>query len=269
MKVQAYSARSAITGATEAAGDLADVSFAANPVDSAACGVPHPGFDDIVDDVRIFVQLEEIDGPGNVLGSAGPCIARDADTLTVVGVMRFDVADLPRLATEGRLLDVVIHEIGHVLGFGTLWDDFGFLIDPSLNNLGADTHFTGPRGIAAFDAAGGSSFSSGSKVPVENTEGGTGTRDSHWRESVFDTELMTGFINDVNPLSAVTVESLDDLGYIVNANLADPYSLPRTAAAAPRSGEQRELGIPLVSDVRRGPIYLVERDGRITAVIRR
>ena len=251
-------------------GDLADVSFAANPVDSAACGVRHPGFNDIVDDVRIFVQLEEIDGPGNVLGSAGPCFTRDVGMLTVVGVMRFDTDDLPRLETDGRLLDVVIHEIGHVLGIGTLWDTLGFLVNPSLPGMeGADTHYTGPRGIAAFDAAGGSSFFSGSKVPVENTQGGAGTRDKHWRESVFETEVMTGFIDAVNPLSAVTVESLGDLGYIVNATLADPYSLPGTAAAAPRSGAQRELGIPLMSDVRRGPIYIVERDGRITAVIRR
>ena len=251
-------------------GDLPDVSFAANPVDSAACGVRHPGFDDIVDDVRIFVQLEEIDGPGNVLGSARPCFTRDAGMLTVVGVMRFDIDDLERLDAEGRLLDVVIHEIGHVLGIGTLWDDLGFLVNPSLpNDVGADTHFAGPRGIDAFDAAGGSNFSSGSKVPVENTQGGAGTRDSHWRESVFETELMTGFIDQGNPLSAVTVESLGDLGYIVNAALADPYSLPGTAAAAQRSGEQRELGILLVSDVGRGPIYIVERDGTITAVIRR
>ncbi len=249
-------------------GDLADVSFAANPVDSAACGVPHPAFNDIVDDIRIFVQVEEIDGPGNVLGTAGPCFTRDADLLTVVGVMRFDVDDLLRLETDRTLLDVVIHEMGHVLGFGTLWDSFGFLVNPSLpGNQGADTHFSGPRAIAAFDAAGGSSFSDG-KVPVENTQGSTGTRDSHWRESVFETELMTGFVDAVNPLSAVTVESLRDLGYIVNATLANPYSLPGTVAA-PTSGVQRKLGIPLMNDVRRGPIYIVERDGRITAVIRR
>ena len=86
---------------------------------------------------------------------------------------------------------------------------------------------------------------------------------------MFETEVMTGFIDTVNPLSAVTVESLGDLGYIVNTTLADPYSLPGTAAAAARSGERRELGIPLLSDIRRGPIYIVERDGKITAVIRR
>ena len=251
-------------------GDLADVSFAASPVDAAVCGVRHPAFNDIVDDVRIFVQLEEIDGPGNILGSAGPCFVRDADMLTVIGVIRFDIDDLPRLETDGRLLDVVIHEMGHVLGVGTLWDDFGFLVNPSLpTNEGADTHFTGPFSITAFNAAGGSGFSSGLKVPVENTQGGAGTRDSHWRESVFETEVMTGFIDTVNPLSAVTVESLHDLGYIVNTTLADPYSLPGTASPAARSGERRKLGIPLVSDIRRGPIYIVERDGKITAVIRR
>ena len=63
-------------------GDLADVSFAENPVAAGFCGVPHPEINDIVDDVRIFVQLEEIDGPGNVLGSAGPCITRSRHATT-------------------------------------------------------------------------------------------------------------------------------------------------------------------------------------------
>ncbi len=250
-------------------GDLPDVSFAASPVDSAACGVRHPGFNDVVDDVRIFVQLEEIDGPGNVLGSAGTCFVRDPELLTVVGQMRFDTDDLPRLADDGRLTDVVIHEIGHVLGIGTLWEDFGFLVNPSLpSNEGADTHFSGPRAIVAFDAVGGSSFSAGSKVPVENSQGGSGTRDSHWRESVFEMESMTGFVDEVNPLSVVTIESLGDLGYLVNADAADTYTLPGTAVPA-RTGARRDSGIQLVNDVRRGTIYLVERDGTITGVIRR
>ncbi len=204
-------------------GDLGDVDFSTNPADSALCGVPHPEINDVVDDVRIFVRLEEIDGPGRILGNAGPCLTRSGGMLTVVGVMRFDTDDLQRLADQGRLDDVVIHEIGHVLGIGTLWDDFGFLMNPSLpDNEGADTHFTGPRAIVAFDDVGGNNFSSGSKVPVENSQGEAGTRDSHWRESVFETEAMTGFVDEVNPLSIVTVESLGDLGYIVNANAADP-----------------------------------------------
>ena len=67
---------------------------------------------------------------------------------------------------------------------------------------------------------------SGNPVPVENS-GGAGTRDSHWRETVLLRELMTGFLNRnvTNPLSRLTIGSLQDLGYTVNLNAADPYSL--------------------------------------------
>jgi hypothetical protein len=61
-------------------------------------------------------------------------------------------------------------------------------------------------------------------VPVENT-GGPGTRGSHWRESVFGNELMTGFIDaGSNPLSAVTAASLRDEGYLVDDAQSDPFS---------------------------------------------
>jgi hypothetical protein len=63
-------------------------------------------------------------------------------------------------------------------------------------------------------------------VPVENT-GGPGTKNSHWRETVFKNELMTGFVADApNPLSRLTVASLKDLGYVVDLAKADPYSMP-------------------------------------------
>ena len=65
-------------------------------------------------------------------------------------------------------------------------------------------------------------------VPVENVGTvGDGTRDSHWRESVFDHEIMTGFIDRTsNPLSATTVGSLQDLGYVVDVTKADPFAIP-------------------------------------------
>jgi hypothetical protein len=63
-------------------------------------------------------------------------------------------------------------------------------------------------------------------VPVENT-GGAGTRDSHWRESTFNNELMTGYLNNgSNPLSRITVASLADIGYQVDISRADAYSPP-------------------------------------------
>ena len=246
-------------------GDLPDVSFADTPADSAMCG-PNPPFDDEIDDLRIFVFLEEIDGPGNVLASAGPCYIRDDSGLPVVGAMRFDTGDLDNLNAVGLLDDVILHEIGHVLGIGSMWGTF--LVNPSLpDNDGADTHFSGPRAVAAFDAVGGTDFTAGSKVPVENSDGGAGTRDSHWRESVLGIENMTGFINTgANPLSSVSVESLGDIGYVVNASAADSYSL---SSATPSGVSARgAVAVRMIDDVWRGLVYVVERDGRITAIIR-
>ena len=63
-------------------------------------------------------------------------------------------------------------------------------------------------------------------VPVANT-GGPGTRCGHWREAVFGNELMTGFLDTgSNPISRLTIASLADLGYEVNLEAADDYSLP-------------------------------------------
>jgi hypothetical protein len=72
------------------------------------------------------------------------------------------------------------------------------------------------------------------EVPVENT-GGPGTRDGHWRESIFRNELMSGFIGaSGNPISRVTVASLEDMGYQVDLNAAEPYELPNLFALAER-----------------------------------
>src|SRR5215207_4498866 len=63
-------------------------------------------------------------------------------------------------------------------------------------------------------------------IPVENS-GGSGTRDSHWRESTFNNELMTGFLDSgANPLSRMTIGSLEDFGYTVDYGAADGYNIP-------------------------------------------
>jgi hypothetical protein len=63
-------------------------------------------------------------------------------------------------------------------------------------------------------------------LPVEN-KGGQGTRNSHWRETVFGNELMTGFLSGTTqPLSRMTIASLADLGYKVDPSVADEFNLP-------------------------------------------
>jgi hypothetical protein len=142
----------------------------------------------------------------------------------------------------------------------------GLLANPSLpSSPGADTHFTGPGAIAAYNTIGGTGYTGGAKVPVENTLGGVGTRESHWRTAAFGhNELMTGFISSTaNPLSRATAASLADLGYTVNLGAADPYTLPSGGATAPPAGEG---GILLLDDTFFGPIRGVNSNGVILEV---
>lgn len=191
-----------------------------------------PGFNGTIDDVLIDVLLTEIDDEGGILGAAGPCLARTADFLTLYGVMYFDTADLAFLEQFDILDEVIVHEMGHVLGFGTLWNYHRALLQGSGT---ADPRFVGPAAIAAYDRLGGTGA-----VPVEG-DGGPGTAYAHWDEEAFQTELMTGFIAlGDSPLSGVSVGSMGDLGYVVNLHAGDPYRLPRSgggpALAAARAG---------------------------------
>jgi len=254
-------------------GDLADVMFTPE-IGASACGLDDPNDElrSVVDDLLIYVSLVPIDGPGGILAAAGPCRPRpdppDAP-LTSVGGTKFDTFDLDFLERMGLLDDVVLHEMAHVLGFGTLWskEPLDFLQNPSLpNNPGADTHFNGPNAVAAFDDLPGGPWmpptSATSKVPVENTEGTLGIRDNHWRESTFVSELMTPFIfTDSNPMSIITIESLRDLGYEVDITQADPYSLEG------ENGQPRlQSGFLLVDDVLDIPMQLVDAEGNIVGV---
>ena len=248
--------------------DLPDVNFATSPIAADECIEGQPLIDDDVDDLRIYVDIVPIDGPFGVLAEAGPCLIRLGSSLPVVGFMRFDVADLAFLEVNNEMVTVVLHEMGHVLGIGTLWETLGLIQNPSVpSSPGVDTHFTGPRAIAAFDAAGGTGYTGGDKVPVEN-ELGEGSGDAHWRESVLGEELMSPSLNpgQANPLSAISTESLADLGYTVDSSGADPYS---KAFAGPARAPLGGRVIVLEDDIYKGPLIVVDRNGRAIQVIRR
>ena len=140
-------------------GELVDIDFSSNPVPADMCILGQPAVSGTVDDLQIYVDIKPIDGPLGTLGQAGPCQIRSTSQLPVLGFMQLDAADVTRLEQAGDLLDVTLHEMGHVLGIGTLWGNFDLLVNPSLpSNAGADTHFAGAAAIAAFDAAGGTAY---------------------------------------------------------------------------------------------------------------
>jgi hypothetical protein len=190
---------------------------------------------DLIDDLLILASGATIDGPGTVLGQAAPTHARraaDGAWLTPCkGFMQFDTADLAQMEVQGTLLDVITHEMGHVLGIGTMWDAQN-LVTPPPDDPAAlvDPVFVGRAAMAEYGqlTGGGEPV----PVPVEN-EGGDGTARGHWRESVFGNELMTGFVGSSgNPLSTITVASLSDQGYEVDLAAADAFSLPSSLTFA-------------------------------------
>ncbi len=238
-------------------GDLANITPS---VAAGTCGTNSPALNFNVDDLVIFAAVENIDGPGSILGSAGWCIRRAAG-LPIVGTMRFDAADMANLESGGHLGEVITHEMGHVVGIGSLWNTFGLLQEPS-QGIPQDTWYSGVNGLTGFNNIGGASYTGGNKVPVENTGGG-GTANVHWREAVLGTELMTGFLNGggANPLSELTVRSLIDLGYTVNVAGADPFSVSLSLRGNAVPGS-----IKLENDVWVGARYTIDRAGRVTRI---
>lgn len=166
----------------------------------------------LIDDVAITARGTAIDGVGRILGQAGPGQLRSGSYLPVTGNMEFDTADLASLEANGQLLAVILHEMGHVLGIGTIWSYKGLLSGAGTSN----PRYTGANATAAYNRLYNNSETS---IPVENS-GGAGTRDSHWRESIFTNELMTGYLNLTNVLSEMTIASLADLGYLVDLDQA-------------------------------------------------
>ena len=160
-----------------------------------------------IDDLRIYVSQQKEEELGRVAGYGSPQLLREKTHLPVLGCMVFS-SGVPVLHS------LPIHEIGHVLGFGTIWDDFGLLQDQD-----ADIHFNGPRAIADFDASGGRGYT-GKKVPVDQDR-------AHWRHTVL------GFqVNDGLSIPTITVQSLADLGYSVDISQADAYTVFDASAKA-------------------------------------
>jgi hypothetical protein len=237
-------------------GDLANI---AGSIPAHACGTGTPGLNMTMDDLVIFATIEPIDGVGAVLGSAGWCYRRTG-ALPIIGAMRFDAADVANLEAAGQFGDVILHEMGHVIGVGTMWTAFGLLQSPSSAGSTLDTYFSGANAIAGFNSIGGSTYTGGQKAPVENTGGG-GTINAHWRESVLQNELMTGYLNSgvANPLSLLTARSLTDLGYTVNTGAADSFFLTLSL----REGAEGP-GVLLLNDIYTGPRYTIDPMGRFS-----
>ncbi len=173
-----------------------------------------------IEGISITARALEIDGPHNRLAQASPIHLRPDSLLPATGIMEFDSVDLKLIEENGSLLNVIIHEMAHVLGFGSLWERKGLLQDIGTDN----PTFIGKNVMREYAKLIGENQLV--PVPIENM-GRQGTQYGHWRESIFGNELMTGYIdNGPNPFSRMTIASFQDLGYSCNFASADLYKIP-------------------------------------------
>lgn len=203
-----------------------------------------------IDDVRISATAPAIDGVGKVLGRAGPDFTRTGQAnpgfneLAITGTMEFDSADVADLEANSKLDETILHEMGHVLGFGGQWAVKNLSTGVVAPAGGGDPRYAGAYGNAQFQAMFGvpASF----KAPLES-EGGQGTANTHWSESFFDDEVLTGYINnDGDPLSLMSVAQFADLGYqSVNLNEADFYDSLIALNAYPTLGSLTDAADPV------------------------
>ena len=186
-----------------------------------------------------------IDGVGGTLGSAGPTYGNTfggSYLYATAGSMSFDSADVNALELAGTFGDVILHEMGHVIGIGTLWSSSAVGL-PGYQELyvAGSGQYTGEIGLAAFQQE----FvgqESATFVPVE-LGGGAGTADGHWNEGdggfatgitrVSDGQdmnlmLMSGWLNPGSYISDTTLGSFEDLGYNTTLVLA---AVPEPASA--------------------------------------
>ncbi len=171
-----------------------------------------------VDDLVVNISSFTIDGPGGVLGNASLTAVRIGSSLPSAAMINFDTADIIALESSGQLDDVALHELGHSLGFGSIWEDLGLITGAG----GPDPQFIGQMAVNEYNLRFNTNVTG---VPVENM-GGAGTADAHWRESILSNELMTGFLNTgANPLTRLTIAQFADLGYQVDFTAADSLNI--------------------------------------------
>ncbi|CAB9521194.1 zinc metalloendopeptidase [Seminavis robusta] len=186
-----------------------DVSDVGNICASDTCGCLPCS----IDDLRICGVYLSIDGTGGTLGAAGPTRWRSDTLIPYTGEMFFDTADVS-VGNVGS--GVILHEMAHVFGLGTLWTQKGLASSSS-----PPCTYSGAKANQEYQTLSGCTGA----IPLESSTGSSGSDCGHWAEACFGSELMTPFTNGLTvlPLSRVTIAGLEDLGYSVDYSKAETY----------------------------------------------
>lgn len=178
------------------------------------------------DDITIDASLIDIDGSGGVLGRAGPTTVWNESGLSASAIMEFDVADAEVFDSYGLWDDIVLHEMIHSLGLGTLWEYQGLLttqVDDNGTKKPVDDTISYVYNGAQANYYSGVLYNE--PVAIIEDDGGSGTAGGHWDEDTYFNELMTGYINSLNELSEMSYGALEDLGYQIDYTVSPDFLL--------------------------------------------
>jgi hypothetical protein len=192
--------------------------------------VPFSGANATADVAR--VDVEEL----RAYAAEGP----DGTRFPTRGTIRVDTADVDRmLGDRARFKDTMVHEIGHVLGIGSMFVTGRHVTDEAEPGRAWYIGEHGCRGYAELLGAGGSE-----KVPLQLLRERK-TEAYHWDECALPKDFMSSEIDlsgggttnprcgdprqvsGINVVSRVSAGALKDLGYVVDLSKALPTEARR------------------------------------------
>lgn len=183
-----------------------------------------------IDDLEVSAELKQIDGAGGTLGFAGPDMIRSDVFFPITGEMNFDYPDAQNYVAADAANgtdswdDLILHEMLHTIGFGTIWDKSGLI-----TNVGSaavpDFRFTGLQARNEYQILYPGKYlddpNADKGVPIESDEGGAGTVGGHWDNGTLPDTLMSGFLDAKSEISNLTIAALDDMGYETTYTVSD------------------------------------------------
>lgn len=199
-------------GIVEEARDFIEAGFITPPM-------LHNGDRQIHVDVDVHDDPPNFDGvPGGRLG-VGTRAGIRPDGTTYDGFLILERASMNQGFTRARLVALAMHELLHVMGFGTSNNWTAHVVGAADSR-----YFTGPNALAAYRAMPGG-FPAAIGVPLQVIPPGNG---GHWHETAdgvhtsgqacMDLELMGPFNDNQNTWSRVTSGALIDQGYAYDPN---------------------------------------------------
>lgn len=182
-----------------------------------------------VDDIYIAVYTRNITTPG-LYALAGPTKRDQTNNRHIVaGSIQIDPGSIPEILEQDIFFPLMMHELGHTVGFGLLWGE------EEIDGFS----YTGANALNAWRAMGCTG-----DLPLERVN--PPFKPTHWDENCLVQELMTPLLQFRRTafVSALTMGALEDLGYSVNRDEEDAYGLDQLGICGdfcPEATARRQL----------------------------